>query len=263
MTGPAPRINPFAVIRAALRLFWLDFAPIVIWGFVLLTLPALALRLLFGPAPTPGEASYASDGSLAQTFVAVLGMLYFAIVAHGGLSRLRGMPLPTTPYVRLGLGAARPGVIVSLLLGAAALLAGVVVLLGRGHPLGAISGGVAVAAIILIVALWLAVLPTAIDRALPPFIAIRAGLDLAKPHMGRLVAIVVLALLALLPPAMLVNAVMFGPAPTRESALAVLAEMTLFHPGLWIGALFELLAYGALACLPPATYAALRNAQAR
>jgi hypothetical protein len=251
-----------AALKNAVRLFWLDFAPIVLMGLGLLTAPSLLLHLLIGPVPEAGRADGDSFGTLAQTAVAVLAMLFFAAVTHGGLLRLGGRILAPGRYIRESLAAARPGVLVTLIVGAAALMGAVVLLLGRGHAMGPLSGGVALAFIVWLAILWLAALPVAVAERLSPIAALRRAHRLTRGHKARIAGIVGIATLALLPPAMLVNSVVFGPTPTPEVAARILSQMSLLHPGLWVAELFWMLVYGLLACLPPAVYAALRGIEA-
>ena len=84
--------------------------------------------------------------------------------------------------------------------------------------------------------------------------ALRRAAALTRGQRGPLAGLLIIAFLAMLPAATLVNMVIFGPAATPARAEVVMGTMTLTHPGLWIYALFELLGTSLIACIPPVVY---------
>ena len=234
-------------------LFWEQFAPVLAAAFALVTLPGLAAHIA-------GPGSFA-DSTVIETASAILFMLFLAIVSFGGVAALGGRALPAAAFLRGGLAAARPGLLAALVMGAVAMVGLILLLLARGHPLDWLVRGAVTATLIWLLATWLPAIPAAVVERLGPTDALRRAAVLTRRHRGRIVGVLAIGLLALIPGAVLVNTVVFGPTATPESAQAALAAMSVVNPGLWVGALYELLALGVIACLPPVIYVALVRAQ--
>lgn len=236
--GPSGRRFDIALaIRRAGIAFWDDFAAIVIGGFAAVTLPQL-LAATLDPA--------AGSGTLATTARAVFAMLYLAMVSHGVSQRLHGQPLPTRRFIAEGLARARPGLEVALLLGAGGVLLLTVELFGRSGTLA----GTALHALVAGGAIWAAcvllpVVPAAVAERLRPLAAIRRAAALTLGHRDRLLALLVIVMLTLAPAAVFIAVLVDG--DTRR----------LDGPGLWLSALFTLLACSVLATVPPVVYAGL------
>ncbi len=236
-----------AAFRQILLTFWADFAPIMVAGFALLTVPALAGHLV-------GDADSEIVGTTGQTLVLVLTMLFVAIVSSGTTAALHGHRLPTLAFLGSGLRAAQPGLLVALVMGVVAMAGIILITIASSHPLAWLVRGSVTATLIWLLATWAPAIPAAIAELLSPFDALRRAATLTRGHRGRLVALLLAVLLALIPAAMLINTVIFGPNATPDSAQAALDAMPLAHPGLWIYALFELLGTGLIACAPPVIY---------
>lgn len=259
MSDPAASrtIDVAAALRDAVRLFWVDFAPIVCLGFALLTLPGVVTHAAYGPIPDPGEPGYATTGTVVEVGIIVLVMVFVAAVSVGGVATLSGRRLELGVYLRTALAAMRPGLMAALLIGAALTAAITVNLFAGIVPMGGVLRLLVIAAVVWLLLIWLVAIPAAVAERLTPFEALRRSAELTRGQRWRLLALVALVVMALMPAAMLVNVVIFGPDATAATAELLFAGMGLDHPGLWIGALFELLVYGLLACLPPVLYAHL------
>jgi len=262
-SAPGRAFDIPAALRDSLRLFWVDFAPIVGLGFALLTLPGLVTHAAYGPVPDPGDPDYATTGTALEVAIIVLLMVFVAAVSVGGLATLSGRRLEPMVYARTALAAMRPGLMAALVIGAAITAAITLILIAGAVPMGGAVRLLVLAAAVWLLLVWLVAIPAAVAERLTPFAALRRSAELTRGHRWRLLALVAVVLVALMPAAMLVNVVMFGPDATADTAELLLARMGLDHPALWIGALFELLVYGLLACVPPVLYAHLVRRAAR
>ena len=229
-----------AVRRVALG-FWLDFAPIVTLGFGLLTLSRLAGAVVDPAGP-------------AATVVAVLAgfgaALFATIVSFGVVERLRGRPLDPGAFASRGLIASPPGFSVALLLGALLVLAAIVALL---LPPAAALGLYAAAGFGVVRVI--AAVPAALAERLAPVDALRRALALGAGQVGGVVALVGLVALALGPAWLIVDALVKG--------IDGDTSVTLASPGLWLRAVFELLAWSVVAVVPGVAYVGLVEAEER
>lgn len=250
MRNPVEQFEVGDALRAAAETFWRAFAPIVLAGLLLLTLPTtilVAIGLLNPRDP--------AVDTLVSTGLGVLGMLFVCIVTYGSLATLVGRPLAVGDFLRGGLRAARPGFVVALVIGAAAVgLSIVQLLVGR---VGGLVGFLIVGSAFWLAAVYLPAIPVAIVERRMPFDALRRAAQLTRGCRGRLAGLLIAAVLAVLPGIMIVNSVVFGPGASPTRAEQVLDAMTLASPGLWIVQLFNLLVYGALATIPAVAYAEL------
>ena len=233
------RFDIALAIRRVTLAFWDDFAAIVIGGFVAVTVPQLLA------APFAADLG-AGAGTLVTTARAVLAMLYVAVVSHGVTRRLAGQPLPTGRFIAQGLSRARPGVEVALLLGAGGVVLLTIELFGRTGTLA----GTALHALVAGGAIWAAcmllpVVPAATAERLRPLAAIRRAAALTLGHRDRLLVLLILVALTLLPAAVLIAVLVEGDAARVDGA------------GLWLSALFGLLACSLVATVPPVVYAGL------
>lgn len=245
-------------LLAALRLirltFWAEFAPIMLAGFALLTLPAIAGHVL-------GTVQGEMLGTAGQTLSLVMTMLFLAVVSFGTTAALHDHKLSTAAFLSSGLRGAQPGLLVALVMGVVATTGVILVTIATGHPLAWLVRGSVTGTLIWLTATWLPAIPAAIAERLPPFEALRRAAALTRGHRGTVLILLLIAFLALVPGAMLINTIIFGPNATPERAQAMLDAMPLLHPGLWIYALFELLGTGLIACVPPVVYWQLTTAK--
>ena len=255
VTSPAARLDLIGALRQTLRAFWDDFAPIIVLGFLLLTLPSVLLHSTVEAVPAEAHAGGTSMDTIIETLVAVLAMIYVSAVNYGVMCTLAGRQLDTSTFIWAGLRASRPGLLVALVLGSMLMVALILLLLfGRGSPLGWLfATGLAVG---LVVALgtWLVAIPAAVAERRMPWDALRRSATLTFGNRGRLIGFVAAIFLGLLPGIMLVQ--MFGPdAPFVSPATA----NDVFSPAMWIRQLFWLLAQGLLATAPAVIYAQLTS----
>lgn len=256
MPSASPSVVPHLDLGAALRLtvkcFWDDFAPIVLLGFLLLTLPSLLLHATATPAAQVDAVGTTAD-TVIETFVALLAMIYVSAVNYGVMCTLAGRPLDTGTFIWAGLRAARPGLLVALVLGSMLMVALILVILfGRGSPIGWLFAiGVAVAVVLALVT-WIVAIPAAVAERRMPWDALRRSAALTLGNRGRLIGFVGAIMLGLLPGIMLVK--LFGP---DASFVPVSEGGDLFSPAMWIEQLFWLLAQGLLATAPAVIYAQL------
>jgi hypothetical protein len=251
-TMQSPSFDIMAALRRMVAVYWAQFAPIVLLGFLFLTLPSLFVRAALGDVSAVGDPTVET---LVQTGTALLAMIFAAAVNAGVLATLAGRPLDPHSFMRGGLMAARPGVIVALVIGAIMVGAVIVRLLAGFAGLG----NLLVHLLIYGVLAWflvsaLVALPAAIAERHMPLDAIRRSFMLTRGNRARLAGLAAILLLALLPAMMIVNSVVFGPVTTSAQAQAIVAEMTLLSPGLWIGELFSLLILGFLSTAPAVAY---------
>jgi hypothetical protein len=248
----AARLDLGAALRQTVQCFWDDFAPIVLLGFLLLTLPSLLLELSATPSATV-DAGVVTTETVIETFVALLAMIYVSAVNYGVMCTLAGRPLETGTFMWAGLRAARPGLLVALVLGSIAVAALILVILfGRGSAVGWLFATAVGVALVVALVTWIVAIPAAVAERRMPWDALRRSASLTLGNRGRLVGFVAAILLGLLPGIMLVR--MFGP----DASFVPAAEGgDLFSPSMWIEQLFWLLAQGLLATAPAVIYAQL------
>lgn len=240
-----PRFDVALALRQVVLTFWHDFAPIVPLGFVMVTLPAVALHLIGSN----------SGSTVLATFGGMLSVLYVVIVTVGSLARLTGRPFAPMAFVRAGIAASPQGLSVALLLGAGVVLTLVGLLLaGLAAPYAAISQLLIVAAAFLAMIVVLPAVPAAIVERRSPLAALKRAAALTRGDRGRIAAVVVMLALAVVPARLVVEASIYGTATSLARTAAIDAGMTLLSPGLWLLALFDLLAWGLAATLPAVVY---------
>lgn len=252
----AAHFDILTALRLAVRLWWQEFAPITLLGFALITAPSVLLHALFGDGAT-SDATGTTLATMVQTLTGLLLMLYACAVNYGIMSAIAGRRLEPGSFIRAGIWAARPGLLVALVLGAGTMALSILLLL-----LGRAGGGIVLSLLVIGGAVWaLAVffpaIPAAIAERRLPFDALRRSVELTRGARLRLIGLLLLVGLALLPAAGVVRVVIFGANATSQEVEAALARMTLSSPGLWIAELFNLLLIGILAVLPAVVYAQL------
>ena len=245
---PAPTFDIAAAIRRLALIFWHQFGSIVLLGLALLTAPSMMAHALFGVSP-PGD-----TGTWVQTILALLGMIFLGAV-NGGVLLTGGRGDDPRRFMRSGIAAARPGVVVALLIAATIMLAVIARLAARLYGLntGVLSPVVFGLLGWFLVAGFVAV-PAAIAERRLPARALGRSFALTRGHRLRILAFAGIVMLALLPAVMLVNLIVFGANATPETAEAALKTMTLASPGLWIGELFWLLVCAFLAPAPAVVF---------
>lgn len=244
-------------LRQAFDAFWRDFAPIILLGFLFVTVPALFVHVAFDNAPLVQGTRQVDPtlGTLVQTFSFLLAFIFICAVNFGVMHALAGRQLETTTFMREGLRAARPGVLVALLLGALAMVVAIIItLFARGSLFGFLLSMAVLAGAVWAFAAWMVAIPAAIAERRTPIDALRRSAELTRGNRGRLVGLLLVTMLAILPPWMIVELVVFGPQTSSNRITQILSEMTLFSPGLWIGQLFTLLVLGLLATVPAVVY---------
>lgn len=248
---PKPLDVP-AALRLALGIFWRDFAPIVFLGLIFVTLPAVLARLYAGSgagAPDP------TLGTLAETFRWLLVMIFLSAVTGGVLSQFGGRVVTPSEFMRNGLRAMQPGLVVSLVIGVALVTLRIAfVLLAAFVPTSGAWTLVFVGACIAVFALWAVAIPVALNEQRMPLMALRRSADLTRGNRWRLAGLFLVIALAVLPPIMLVRFVIFGNASTPLQIAEIIRGMTITSPALWISQLTTLLIFGLLSVVPAALY---------
>ena len=215
-----------------------DSTPILAQGAVLLTLPALAQRLV-----APGH----SLGTVLAVVAGLAAALFIVLVSYGTLARLAGRPLALPDYFRRAVVASPPGYNVALLLGAAGVGVAIVPLglrlAGVASP-GVVVFGLA-AAVIAVVIVVLPAVPLALAERRPPLVALARAAALTRGNRGRITALLLVAGLAI------------GPVALAIDRLGGYAGATLASGQLWALLLFDLLAASLLATIPAVVYTQL------
>ena len=240
---------PLALRRIALG-FWHDFAPIVLLGFVMVTIPEVALAL----AGTNG------GSTIIATFGGMLAVLYVVIVSHGVLLRLDGNPAGARAFARAGVAASPRASSVALLLGAGTVLVLVGLLLAGLAGAGAIVVRIGIVATAFAVATVVApAVPLALVERRSPFATLAEVAVLTRGNRGRIAVVLGTVALTIVPARLVVAATVYGVAASAARTGAIDASMTLTSPGLWLLALFDLLAWGVGAVVPAVIYQGLRK----
>lgn len=234
MPPGAPQLDVALAIKRTAQTFWLDFAGVVLAGFALVTLPGVLTRAYVGGA---------GWDTLFTILRGVFAMLYVALVSWGVVARLTGRALSPRRFVREGIAKAQPGVQVALLV-AAGVVVGLTLQLFARH--GTLAGWM-LDSLLLTAGLWavcvlMPLVPAAVVERLGPMAAIRRAATLTDGNRGRILALALVVALTLAPSAALVSGIA-GP----DAA------------GMWLKALFELLAYSLVATVPAVVYAGLRG----
>jgi len=250
MTPPAgaPRLDVALALQRIVTVFWHDFAAIVVLGFFMVTLPGVVLAL----------AGTHAGSTIVATLGGMLRVLYVVIVTHGVLARLGGQPLAPRTFVRSGFAASPRGLSVALLLGAATVLVMVALLLAGLAGASALAVRVAIVAAGFAGAVVLiAAMPAALVERLSPVAALARSLTLMRGNRGRIAVVLGGVALTVVPARLVVAATVYGFGASAAHVAAVDAVMTLGSPGLWLLALFDLLAWGIGAVVPGVIYAGL------
>ena len=237
-TGETRRFDvPLALRRIALG-FWHDFAPIVMLGFGMMTLPGL-IAALVPPA--------SSGATIMAVLSGLLAALFVTVVSHGVLARLAGRPLDAGLFVSQGIVASPPGFSVALLIGAGVVVAAILGLLGAAAwaPARGIAIGVAVAGVLL----TLPAVPAALTERLPPLRALKRGLTLTRGGRGGIAVVVLIAVLTFGPAWLLLDALVRS---IEEGAVTGFAS-----PGLWLRSLYNLITASVASVVPAVVYAGL------
>jgi hypothetical protein len=250
MTLPAeaPRLDVALAFQRIVTVFWHDFAAIVVLGFVMVTLPGVVLAL----------AGTHAGSTIVATFGGMLRVLYVVIVTHGVLARLGGQPLAPRAFVRAGFAASPSGLNVALLLGAVTVLALVGLLLAglAGSSALPIRAAIVAAGFAGAVLLVTAV-PVALVERHAPLSALWRATALTRGNHGRIAVVLGGFALTVVPARLVVAATVYGVGASAAHVAAVDAGMTLASPGLWLLALFDLLAWGVGAVIPGVVFAGL------
>lgn len=229
-----PRLDVVLALRRAVEVVWRDLLAVIVAGLVLLTLPALATRNL------PDGADWAT---LSTTLRGVCAMLYLALVSWGVVARLGGRALPPRRFLSEGLRRATPGVQVALLIAAAVVVGLTLQLFARhGTLAGWLLNSMLLTAGLLALTTLLPAVPAAVVEGLGPMAALRRAAALTAGNRDRILALTLVVGLALAPSAALVVG-LGGPSET----------------GLWLRALFELVAWSLAAAVPAVVYVLLRD----
>ena len=234
---PAKLDVPLALRRIA-QGFWFDFAPIVTLGFGMVTLPGVVAALV----------PPASSGSTIMAVVSgLLAALFVTIVSHGVVARLAGQPLDAGAFVSRGIAASPPGFSVALLIGAGIVLIAIIGLLGAlaWQPARSIAIGVAIVLLLTV----LPAVPAALAERLPPLLALQRGMTLTRGRRGGIAAIGLIALLTFGPTWLLLKVLVRSIEPGAVASFA--------SPGLWLRALYALLASSVAAVVPGVVYVGL------
>lgn len=249
--APAPPIDILVVLRLALFAWWREFAPIIGLGALLLTLPALIARAI-APELTGGQ-------TLVVTAQGVCAMLFLSAVIYGVLHVFARKPLGPRAFMRAGLAAAQPGLVVALILAAGAVTIRIVfVLAGALDPMAAgFVDGMATAGALWALATLLPAVPAAVAERLGPVAALQRAAALTRGNRVRLLGLILVVGISLTPIMSLTTLLLFGQAKDSADVARIAAAMRADDPGLWIGLLVNLLVGGALACVPAAAYAVL------
>ncbi len=237
-------------LRRIAQCFWHDFAPIVVLGLGMVLIPEVALALA------------GSDGvsTVIATFAGLLKVLYVVIVTHGALARLAGRPVPPATFASAGLAASPRALSTGLLLGAGIVTVLVALLLAglAGDAAPVVRVAIAAAALAAAVACVPAV-PLALTVRTTPFAAVAGAARLTRGRRGGIAVTLALVALAIGPARMVVAATVYGAGASLAEVAGINAAMTLASPGLWLLALFDLLAWGVGAVVPAAVFVGLRE----
>lgn len=245
----APAFDVALAIRRIAWIFWHDFAPIVVAGFALVTLPRVALIL----------AGSGSGATVIATLGGLLRVLYVVIVSFGAAARLAGRPLPLRAFLADGFGASPRAIGVGMLLGSGAVLVLVALLvmtLTAGAAAPAVQIGVVALGFAAAVVAAPAV-PLALATRITPVAALIASVRLTRGRRGGIAALLGLVALTLVPPGLVVAATVYGLGADAARVARVDAAMRLASPGLWLLALVDLLQWGFAAVIPAVVFAGL------
>ncbi|WP_419816497.1 hypothetical protein [Glacieibacterium sp.] len=236
MTGS--RLNVPLALRRIAQGFWFDFAPIVTLGFGMVTLPGI-IGALVPPASSGGTVMAVVSGLLAALFV--------TIVSHGVVARLAGKPLDAGAFVSQGIVASPPGFSVALLIGAFTVLIAIIGLLGALAWPPARTIAIATGAVLVL--MLLPAMPAALAERLPPLVALQRGLEMTRGARSAIVVIALIAIFTFGPTWLLLEALVRNIEPGAAPSFA--------SPGLWLRALYALIASSVAAVVPGVIYVGL------
>ena len=228
--------------------FWLDFAPIVLAGFAMVSLPGIALALIGNHA----------GSTIVATLGGMLHVLYVVIVSNGALARLRGSPRGPSAFVREGFANSPKGLSVALLLGAgfvgvlvALLLAGVAGTAAVGVRLVVVAASFAAAVVVA------PAVPLALVAPVAPLATLTRAAALTGGNRVRIATLLVIVALAIVPARVVLAASVYSVGASAATVRGIDAGMTLASPGLWLLALADLLAWGLAAVVPAVVFVGL------
>ncbi|UAJ10236.1 hypothetical protein [Polymorphobacter megasporae] len=250
MTLPAEatRLDVALAFQRIGTVFWHDFAAIIVLGFVMVTLPGVVLAL----------AGTHAGSTIVATFGGMLRVLYVVIVTHGVLARVDGRPQGPRAFVRAGIAASPRALNVALLIGVMTVLAMVGLLLsGLAGPSTLAIRATIVAAGFAGAVLLVAAVPVALVERRAPFGALGRASALTRGNRGRVAVVLAGFALTVVPARLVLAATVYGTGASAQHVAAVDAAMTVLSPGLWLIALFDLLAWGVGAVIPGVIYAGL------
>lgn len=239
----------FDVVLALRRItsgFWHDFAPIVVLGFGMVTLPEVALAV----------AGTHAGSTVIATFAGLLRVLYVVIVSHGALTRLAGKPLPAQTFAAAGLAASPRAFGTALLLGAGVVVVLISLLLANlAGPAELLLKVAIVAAAGAGAVLTVAAVPLALTERVTPFAAIRRAVVASRGARAGIAMTMGLVALAIVPARLVIAAMLLGLAGGHAASGD--AALSVASPGLWLLALFDLLAWSVGTVVPAAVYVGL------
>ena len=250
---PVPPISVMSIVRLALGVWWLDFAPITLLGFVFLLMPALGGRLMGSVVPEAEMVGATAQG--------VCAMLFACASGYGVLHRFARRPLSPRIFIIKGLMAVQPGLVVALILGAAIVTVRIFfVIAGMTgvDPLAAASlrASGTVAAVVGLAVLIPAV-PAALAERLGPIGALERAAALTRGSRLRLLWLCAVLALCLTSAFGILSMVLFAPQAGLDDMPPVVRAMGVADPGLWILLVSEVMIAGVFACVPSAVYATL------
>jgi len=244
-----PGFDVALALRRIAMGFWHDFAPIVGAGFVLVTLPQVALML----------AGTGSGATVVATLGGLLRVLFVVIVSFGAGERLAGRPLDARAFVPAGFAASPRAIGAAMLLGAGGVTALAALLVadlaaGPAAPVVRIAIGVTAFAAAALVA---PAVPLALATHATPVGALLTAVRLTRGRRGGIAAVLGVMALTLGPPGLIVAAMVYGPGASAAQVAATNAASGVLSPGVWLVALVDLLRWGMAAVVPAVVFAGL------
>lgn len=237
-------IPPFDVALALRRIggsFWHDFAPIVVLGFGMVTLPEIALAL----------AGTHAGSTVVATFAGLLRVLFVVMVTYGVMARLMGPPLGPAVFARDSFAASPRALSVAMLLGAGVVLVLVGLLLaGLAGPGAMFIRGALIALAFVIAVVFAPAVPLALNGGGSPMLIFAQAEAVTRGNRGRIAVVLGLLALTIVPARVVIAASVYGLAASTVRVAAIDSAMTVASPGLWLMALFDLLAWGLGAVVP-------------
>ena len=107
--------------------------------------------------------------------------------------------------------------------------------------------------------LTVAAVPLALTERVTPWRALIRATALTRHRRGSVAVVLALVLLTVVPARLVLAATVYGAGASLARTAAIEAAMNWASPGLWLLALFDLLAWGFAAGVPAAVFAGLRE----